>query len=125
MTCTSCHKNYCIKHRLEADHQCIRGQNARGQSARGQSITLPSSKLTSNPKPSTRSTSSGARKPQSSLMSQIGADLNKLVSVVYVYIEVTLSSYRERQGRTRGQQQTGTKPLNSNTSQSGLVSTCT
>ncbi len=68
MTCASCHKNYCIKHRLEADHQCVQGKG----------VTPPAKKIVSHPKPSARPvSSSSARKPQLSLMSQIGADLNR------------------------------------------------
>lgn len=120
MTCSSCHRNYCIKHRLESEHDCVRNHH----------IAPPTNKVTSSASSSRyiNKPSSSGRKPQTSLMSQIGADLNKLIIILLVrgHVLFKFTSFfatRERQTRHRGNQsQMNTSSTSRN---NGLVCTCT
>ncbi|XP_011405425.1 PREDICTED: AN1-type zinc finger protein 2A-like isoform X1 [Amphimedon queenslandica] len=67
VNCSKCRQNFCLRHRLEADHNCrgvVSGTSHKGGSTR------------SKPVINTGSTGSTS-KPQQSLMSRIGADLDR------------------------------------------------
>ncbi|KAK2170839.1 hypothetical protein NP493_1133g00065 [Ridgeia piscesae] len=74
--CERCHKNFCLRHRLEADHSCQGFEKTgRGISHSGAAAVTRS---TTPVKAKAGSSGAGHRSaPQSSMMSAIGRDLNR------------------------------------------------
>jgi predicted nucleic acid binding AN1-type Zn finger protein len=73
--CTTCQKNFCLKHRFETDHNC-QGHPRRlgGKSQAGNSRGMAPNKSVDRSKKGSRG---GA--PQKTTLSHIGADLNRCV----------------------------------------------
>ncbi|XP_064405565.1 AN1-type zinc finger protein 2A-like [Halichondria panicea] len=70
VTCNNCRQNFCLKHRLETNHNCQGPQRSRGRPASNKANPSRSSGAV-------RSKPSASRNPQSTSLSQIGADLHK------------------------------------------------
>eukprot|EP00731_Ephydatia_muelleri_P030758 Em0022g272a len=84
--CSTCRKKFCLKHRLETDHNCIVPNRSEKQvQADIGPFRVPSSERhagTSSRQQSSfpranKSPSSGTKQPQSTLMGQMGAELNR------------------------------------------------